>query len=71
MDNNDLPNVSLHKNFAGKFEEIDIMFNARDWLQKTIESNGAIVTGKGCGMGSCDLDFTLEGGKFNVSIKAL
>lgn len=44
-------------------------FNSRDWLRKAIEASGAKITGGGVGVGGADLDFTLEGCKFNVRIQ--
>ena len=47
------------------------LLNSRDWLQGAIESKGGKVTGGGVGGGQADLDFTLEGCKFNVSLKPI
>lgn len=45
------------------------MFNIRTWLEKAIAAKGAEVTGKGVGNNEADLDFTLEGCKFNVIVR--
>jgi len=47
------------------------LLNSREWLQKALEAKGAKITGGGCGCGQADLDITLEGCKFNVSIRPL
>jgi hypothetical protein len=47
------------------------LLNSRDWLQKAIEAMGAKVTGAGIGCGQADMDFTLEGFEFNVSLKPI
>lgn len=59
-----LPMMQLAEGFG----DPETLFNSRDWLRKAIEGAGAKVSGGGVGMGQCDLDFTLEGCKFNVSL---
>lgn len=54
---------------AEGFGDPETLLNSRDWLRKAIEAKGAKVTGGGCGGGQADLDFTLEGCKFNVSLR--
>lgn len=54
---------------AEGFGDPETLFNSRDWLRKAIEAKGAKVTGGGVGMGQADLDFTLDGCPFNVSLR--
>ena len=49
--------------------DAEAFFNMRDWLLDAIESKGALMTGAGIGCGEADIDFTLDGAKFNVRIK--
>jgi hypothetical protein len=51
------------------FGDIPTLFNSRQWMQKAIEAAGAKIDGGGIGGGQCDLDFTLEGCKFNISLR--
>ncbi len=55
----------------GLAEQMDVeaAFNMRSWVQKALEAKGAKIAGAGVGMGGCDLDFEVEGFKFNVFIK--
>jgi len=59
--------------FGFTLDEMDIeaFFNMREWLEKAIEAKGANVTGKGVGCGQADIDFILEGMKYNVSIRPM
>ena len=71
MNNDNLPpvlpeNMELHPDFG----DVESMWNMRMWLQSAIEAKGAKQTGAGMGMGEADIDFELEGHKFNVVIKA-
>ena len=61
-----LQDIQLHPDFG----DPDQLFNMRKWLQDAIEAKGAKQTGAGMGMGSADIDFTLEGHKFNVVIRS-
>jgi hypothetical protein len=45
------------------------LLNSREWLQKSLEARGARITGGGVGGGQADLDFELDGCRFNVSIR--
>lgn len=56
---------------AEGFGDPETLFNSRDWMRKAIEARGAKVTGGGVGMGQSDLDFTLEGCKFNISLRPI
>lgn len=60
-------NLELHPDFG----DVESMWNMRQWLRAAIEAKGAKQTGAGMGMGEADIDFVLEGHKFNVVIKAM
>ena len=47
------------------------LLNSRNWLQAAIEAKGAKVHGGGCGFGQADLDVTLDGCDFSVSIRPI
>lgn len=53
---------------AEDFGDPTTLLNSREWLRKALEAQGAKINGGGCGCGQADLDITLEGYKFNVSI---
>lgn len=53
---------------APEFGDPETLFNSRDWLRAALEAKGAKITGGGVGLGQADLDFELEGCKFNVSL---
>jgi hypothetical protein len=53
---------------ADDFGDPHTLFNSRDWLQKALEAKGAKIIGGGLGGGCADLDFVLDGCKFNVTI---
>ena len=55
--------------FHPDFGDVESMFNMRKWLQSAIEAKGGVQTGADMGMGEADIDFELEGFKFNVCIK--
>ena len=57
---------TLHPDFG----DPECLFNMRKWLQSAIEAKGAKQTGTGMGMGEADIDFTLEGHRYNVTIRA-
>lgn len=61
----ELPQLELHPDFG----DTESMWNMRQWLQNAIEKAGAKQTGAGMGMGEADIDFELEGHKFNVTIR--
>lgn len=63
---NDLPPMQWHPDVVDPVAQLNI----RSWLQKALEAKGAKITGGGCGVGGADLDFTLEGCKFNVVVSA-
>lgn len=63
--------ATLDMTLSPEFGDVDAMLNSRDWLQKAIEARGAKIDGGGFGMGECDLDFTLEGCRFNVTLRPL
>ncbi len=48
--------------------DIEGMSNMRAWLEGALKAKGAKVTGGGIGMGSADVEMTLEGFKYDVSI---
>lgn len=60
-------------NFAlmAGFKDIEAMVNSREWLQKAIEAKGAKVLGSGLGGGEVDIDFILDGCRFNVALRPL
>lgn len=67
-DNEELPpKIQFHPDF-GDGEQ---MLNMRGWLQKAVETQGAKMTGGGCGMGAADIDIRLEGHDYNIRIKPL
>ena len=57
--------------FGATLDEMDLesFFNMRSWLEEAIEKHGGEIQGGGIGMGSADLDFSIEGALFNVQIK--
>lgn len=63
----DIRTLELHPDFG----DVPSMWNMRMWLQKAIEAAGAKQDGAGMGMGEADIDFSLEGHRFNVRIKPL
>ena len=56
---------------AADFGDPETLMNSRDWLRKAIEAQGAKVKGGGIGFGQADLDFTLDGCDFNVSLRPI
>ncbi len=64
---NELPPVTtkLHPDFG----DIEAMLNIRTWLEDAVTKAGAKVTGDGCGMGQSDVDISLEGFTYYISIK--
>ncbi len=56
---------------AGFPPEVDVeaQFNIRQYVEDALVAKGAKITGKGVGVGGCDLDFEVEGFPFNVWIK--
>ena len=52
-------------------EEMDLeaFLNIRDWLEKALVDNGAIITDGGMGMGKADVGILLEEMPFSISIK--
>ena len=48
--------------------DVEAAFNMREWVQRALEAKGAKITGAGLGAGGCDLDFEVDGFKFNVWI---
>ena len=56
---------------ADGFGDPETLFNSRDWLRRALEAKGAKIVGGGIGCGQCDLDFDLEGCKFNVSLRPI
>lgn len=61
---NELPDVTPHEDFG----DVESLWNMRKWLQSAIEAKGAKQTGAGMGDGGADIDFVLEGHKYNVVI---
>lgn len=57
--------------FGQTLDEMDLeaFFNILKWVEEALEMKGGIVTGKGVGFGEADLDFTVDGAPFNVSIR--
>ena len=49
--------------------DTEAFLNLRDWLLGAIEAKGAVMDGAGIGFGQADIDFTLDGMDYNVSIK--
>lgn len=45
------------------------MYNIRTWVEQALIAKGAEITGKGVGVNVADLDFELEGQKFNIEVK--
>ena len=45
------------------------IFDVRVKVQTALRAAGAIVTGAGCGFGEADIDFDLNGEKFNLVLK--
>lgn len=52
-----------------QIENMDRLFNLRDWLKNCLEKNGAEVTGSGIGFGEADVSIKLDGMNFWVTIK--
>ena len=59
--------------FGYSLDTMDVMafYNMREWLRAAVEAAGAKCDGGGVGMGQADLDFVLDGMRYNVSIKPL
>jgi len=55
------------------FEDMDhtAFLNIRNWLEQALITHGAKRTGGGIGFGQADIDITLDGMPYNVSIKPL
>lgn len=70
MNDNDKPPLPMLQ-LADDFGDPETLFNSRDWLRKALEARGAKIDGGGIGGGQCDLDFTLDGCKFNVSLRPI
>lgn len=66
VSNDDLPPIGA---LAEDFGDPETLFNSRDWLRIALEAKGAKITGGGIGGGQADLDFALEGCRYNVSIR--
>ena len=49
--------------------DVEAFLNLRNWLQAAIETKGAVMEGAGIGGGEADIDFTLDGMDYNVTIK--
>ena len=56
---------------ANESDDWGLLFNLRDWLRGALEAKGAEITGGGVGCGACDLDLTLEGMRYTVSMKPI
>ena len=53
------------------FGDIEAMFNSRDWLKAALKEKGAKIEGGGMGGGCIDVDISLEGYKYVVSMKPI
>lgn len=49
--------------------DVETQFNIRQYVEDALVAKGAKITGKGVGVGGCDLDFEVECFSFNVQIK--
>lgn len=72
MDNDNIPPVApndseLHPDFG----DTESMWNMRQWLRSAIEAKGGKQIGASMGMGEADIDFILEGHKYNVVIRPI
>lgn len=56
--------IGMHPSFG----DTERMINMRNWLEKALVAQGAKINGGGMGMGQVDLEFTLEGHKFQVNL---
>lgn len=54
---------------ADDFGDVESLFNSRNWLEKALTKAGASIEGGGVGGEQADLDVSLEGHGFNVSIR--
>lgn len=54
---------------APEFGDYESLWNSRKWLESAVEKAGAKVTGGGCGMGGADVDITLEGMRYYLTIR--
>jgi hypothetical protein len=63
--NENLTDIKLPDSFG----DIETLYNSRIWLQAALEAAGADINGGGIGCGQSDLDISLDGFNFNVSIK--
>ena len=61
------PNISPAESLAQQMD-VEAAYNMRHWVQRALEAKGAKITGGGIGCGGGDLDFEVEGYKFNVWI---
>lgn len=57
--------------FGATLDEMDVeaFFNIREWLRGALQEAGAKIEGGGVGMGQADLDFSIDGAPFNVSVR--
>ena len=62
-----MPGISPAESLAQQMDT-EAAFNMRDWVQRALEAKGAKIVGAGVGCGGADLDFVVEGHKFNVFI---
>jgi hypothetical protein len=53
---------------VGVSGDFDLLLNLRDWLTDAMVAKGAKFTGGGVGCGQADIDITLEGMRYNVTI---
>lgn len=67
MTNDNIPSIGK-LTLRPYFGEPNVLLKMRYWLQSAIEAKGAKQTGAGFGMGQADIDFELDGHKFNVTI---
>lgn len=49
--------------------DVEAFFNIRKFVEEALVSKGAKMQGGGIGFGQADLDFTVDGAPFNVSIR--
>jgi hypothetical protein len=56
---------------AATGEDWTAFMNARAWLQRAVEAQGAKMVGGGCGFGGADIDIELEGCRFNIFIRPI
>ncbi len=57
--------------FALQDMDVEAFLNMRKWLEEAVTAKGARLTGGGIGMGQADIQISLDGCDYWISIKPL